>query len=128
MALLLATGPFAMLLMGSRRMNDALRQRIAEQDALHVPAVAFCEIGQKVRLGKWPDMAPFVANLETRARDDGFEILPLTGGLALAAALLDWPHRDPFDRIMAATALAERAPLVSPDTAFDATGVERLWA
>jgi PIN domain nuclease of toxin-antitoxin system len=72
-------------------------------------------------------MAPFVETLEETAIDDGFEVIPLTAHLALKAALLDWNHRDPFDRMIAATALQERVPLVSSDRVFDAVGVERVW-
>ena len=36
-------------------------------------------------------------------------------------------HKDPFDRLIAATALVEGLPLVSADPAFDAYGVTRLW-
>jgi PIN domain nuclease of toxin-antitoxin system len=36
-------------------------------------------------------------------------------------------HRDPFDRLLAATALVEGLVLVSPDPAFDAYGLTRLW-
>lgn len=126
MALLLNTGPFAMLLMGSERMSDDFRKRIrAEQ--LFVPSIAFYEIGQKVRIGKWDLMLPYIDDLEERAERDGFEIIPLTSALSLKAALIDWPHRDPFDRMIAATVLYERLPLVSSDKAFDAVGVERVW-
>jgi PIN domain nuclease of toxin-antitoxin system len=90
--------------------------------------VSLYEIGQKVRLGKWPALAPFAAGLLERALGDGFDPLPLSPGAALAAALMDWDHRDPFDRLIAATALAEGLPVVSPDAAFDAVGVERIWA
>lgn len=127
MALLLDTGPFAMLLTGSRRISDALYRRLEAEDVLFVPAVAFYEIGQKARLGKWPEMAPHVVGLEERARADGFDILPLTGAAALSASQLDWAHRDPFDRLIAATALQEQVALVSSDAAFDAVGVERIW-
>lgn len=36
-------------------------------------------------------------------------------------------HRDPFDRLIIAQALAEKIPVISSDTAFDAYGVERIW-
>ena len=36
-------------------------------------------------------------------------------------------HKDPFDRLIAATALVEGLTLVSADLAFDAYGVTRLW-
>lgn len=36
-------------------------------------------------------------------------------------------HKDPFDRLIAATALVEHLTLVSSDPAFDAYGLPRLW-
>ncbi len=32
---------------------------------------------------------------------------------------LDWSHKDPFDRMIAATALELACPLISKDPAFD---------
>jgi PIN domain nuclease of toxin-antitoxin system len=128
MALLVDTGPFAFLLMSSRRMSDGLRRQLAREDRLYVSAVSFYEIGQKVRLGKWPDMEPFASALDETARSDGFDVVPLSGAIALSAAHLNWPHRDPFDRMIAATALREEVSLVSSDAAFDAVGIDRIWA
>jgi PIN domain nuclease of toxin-antitoxin system len=36
-------------------------------------------------------------------------------------------HKDPFDRLIAATAPVEGLRLVSVDPAFDAYGLKRLW-
>jgi PIN domain nuclease of toxin-antitoxin system len=36
-------------------------------------------------------------------------------------------HRDPFDRMLVAQALAESLSLVSGDASLDAYGVKRLW-
>ncbi|WP_250630139.1 type II toxin-antitoxin system VapC family toxin [Rhodoflexus caldus] len=36
-------------------------------------------------------------------------------------------HKDPFDRILIATAMIERMPLLSIDSAFHAYPVERIW-
>ena len=36
-------------------------------------------------------------------------------------------HRDPFDRLIVAQALAESMSVVSVDAMFDAYGVSRLW-
>jgi PIN domain nuclease of toxin-antitoxin system len=36
-------------------------------------------------------------------------------------------HKDPFDRLIAATALVEGLTLVSADPIFDAYGLARLW-
>lgn len=40
---------------------------------------------------------------------------------------LPWYHRDPFDRLLAATALCDDLTLVSRDDVFDQYGVKRVW-
>src|SRR5690625_5574795 len=47
---------------------------------------------------------------------------------ALHAGVMDWPHRDPFDRMLAAQALRRGMPLISRDEVFDdLPGLRRLW-
>ncbi|MGI9189822.1 MAG: hypothetical protein ACR2F9_06720 [Longimicrobiaceae bacterium] len=36
-------------------------------------------------------------------------------------------HRDPFDRLFIAQAMAEELPVISVDEAFDAYTVQRVW-
>ena len=127
MPLLLDTGPFAMILVDSPRLGGATRRRILAAQKVYVSAITFYEIGQKVRFGKWDEMAPHAPGLPEAAAESDIEVLPLGAEVALAAALLDWPHRDPFDRILAALARGLDMPLVSPDRAFDEIGVERVW-
>jgi len=43
------------------------------------------------------------------------------------AGRLPGSHRDPFDRMLAAQALAREFPVVSIDPVFDGFGVVRLW-
>jgi PIN domain nuclease of toxin-antitoxin system len=38
---------------------------------------------------------------------------------SLLAAVMEWEHRDPFDRIIAATAITRGLALVSADAAFN---------
>jgi hypothetical protein len=46
---------------------------------------------------------------------------------ALAAASLPGPHRDPWDRIMMAQALAERLAVVTVGRQFSDYGIPVLW-
>jgi PIN domain nuclease of toxin-antitoxin system len=43
----------------------------------------------------------------------------MTDDIGLLAGLLDWPRRDPFDRIIAATAIELNLSLPSADAVFD---------
>ena len=65
-----------------------------------------------------------------KVREQGGQTADLTIDAALLAASLDWPHRDPFDRLLAATALSADLTLVSADTMFDALEgqpLRRVW-
>ena len=59
--------------------------------------------------------------------DFSFERLPVTDVHAWAVRALPPVHTDPFDRLLAAQALCERATIVSADAVFDAYAVTRIW-
>ena len=126
-ACLLDTNAFAMVLTDDPRLPAKARAAILAADRAGVSAISFYEIGQKVRLGKWPAMAGVVDRLEALAVEAGFDLIPLSPSVARHAAMLDWAHRDPFDRMIAAAAQEEEVPVVSSDGAFDAVRVERVW-
>ncbi len=126
-AYLLDTNAFSMVLAGDPRLSKRVRTMIENADRIAVSAISFYEIGQKVRIGKWAEMEPLVVDMHERAAEMGFDLVSITVGVARDAGLLDWSHRDPFDRIIAAVALQEGVAVVSSDAAFDAVGVERVW-
>ncbi len=88
-----------------------------------VSAVCVWEAAIKGALGKLraPDDLP--ERLDTFA----FERLPVTHAHAWAVRALPPIHTDPFDRLLAAQAICERATIVSADAVFDAYAVTRIW-
>lgn len=126
-ALLLDTNAFAMVLTDDPRLTDTARDAILGATRVALSVISLYEIGQKVRLGKWPEMEAFAPDLAVQAQNDGIDLLPLSPAAALQAALLDWEHRDPFDRMIACVARAEGLDLVLSDTAFDALALSRIW-
>ena len=94
-----------------------------ENDVL-VSACAGYEIAYKQKLGRLP---PLPESLSHRLRREGMEMLPVTLDHALAAAALRGPHRDPWDRIMMAQALAEHCHVVTVDAIFSDYGVPVIW-
>jgi PIN domain nuclease of toxin-antitoxin system len=86
---------------------------------------ALWEIATKSRLGKLPGMAAVALEAEVAAQ--GFAPLPITLRHGQMAGALPGDHRDPFDRMLIAQAMAEGLALVSNETAFDFYGVRRVW-
>ncbi|MDB5659141.1 MAG: regulation and Cell signaling [Cypionkella sp.] len=93
-----------------------------------VSPISLYEVAQKVRLGRWPEMTGYAVALEQAVKRQGFVFAEMNPAIATRAGLLDWDHRDPFDRILAATALAGGMDFISADTAFDTIpGLRRIW-
>jgi PIN domain nuclease of toxin-antitoxin system len=58
---------------------------------------------------------------------NGIDILAIAVVHATAVAFLPMHHRDPFDRLMIAQAIAEKMVLVSSDEAIDRYGAAKIW-
>lgn len=126
-SVLLDTHAWAWALAGDDRLSAGATTAILQADAVFVSAISLFEIGQKVRLGKWPEMQPFLHRLIDLAAEQGAHLVPLSSEASLLAATLEWAHRDPFDRIIGATAMVRGLTLVSADAAFDALAAEPRW-
>jgi len=123
--LLLDTHALLWWLAQSRRLSETARAAIADPDnELSVSAASAYEIGYKQAHGRLPPSPEPVAR---SLRRQGIELLPITFDHAAAAAGLPGPHRDPWDRIIMAHALAERCHVVTIDAVFAAYGIPVLW-
>lgn len=127
-AVLLDTHAWAWSLIGADPLSKAAIDAISDADSILVSPISFFEIGQKVRIGKWPAMAPLVDRLSSLLEQQGGRLAELNQNICLQAALMTWVHRDPFDRLLAATALDASVPLISADGIFDSVpGLRRIW-
>lgn len=124
---LLDTHAWAWSMTADARLSAAATAAMEQAETVSISAISLFEIGQKVRLGKWPEMAPFLNRLVALAGEQGGRLLELSPEASLLAATLEWPHRDPFDRIIAATAITKGLPLISADTVFDALTDDPNW-
>lgn len=94
------------------------------ENALFVSAVAAYEIAFKQGLGL---LAPLPEPLSRRLQRGGISVIELSLNAAIAAGALSRPHRDPWDRIMIAQALAGELIVVTVDHVFSDYGVPVLW-
>ena len=102
------------------------RARDAIADPGNEPLVSTAtvwEIAIKRSLGKLEVPDDLVDEID----DAGFSWLPVTAGHAWAVGALEPRHRDPFDRLLVAQALAERLPVVTRDPQLAGYGVETWW-
>lgn len=58
---------------------------------------------------------------------DGFTYLPVSHLHCLRAGGYEVPHRDPFDRVLAAQCEIERLCLVTRDPELAQLGIETCW-
>lgn len=106
------------------------RARPALEDAaneLLISAATIWEIAIKTGLGKLTLSVPYRQWMDRAIADLGSTILPITVEYADVQARLPGHHRDPFDRMLIAQAMAEKIPLVANEDRFDQYGVSRLW-
>ena len=128
MRLLLDTHAFLWWLDGDRRLPKRVRDLVADETTVVlVSAASVWEITTKARIGKLPGALAVAADVPAAIASQSFEGLAISAGHAQRAGTLTGPHRDPFDRMLIAQALAENVPIASNEVVFDGYGVLRVW-
>ena len=126
--MLLDTHAFLWWISDSGKLSTAAREAIKdESNDIAVSAASAWEIATKFRIGKLPGCEAIALDVASHIRRQGFEELAISVVEAERAGRLPVPHRDPFDRMLAAQALLRQLPLVSADQVFDDFNVTRLW-
>jgi len=106
--------------------------RVGEEAAAHLlddtnqvllSAAVVWEVAIKRSLGKL-DAPDDFARILVGA---GVQTLAVSVEHAARVERLPWHHRDPFDRLLVAQAIIERATLVSRDDRLHAYGVPLIW-
>lgn len=112
-----------------RRLSDVSRAVIFDSrtEILFSPVTPW-ELATKHRKGRFPEVGALLeAFPESAARIRATE-LPVASRHGLLAGRLEWEHRDPFDRLLAAQSILEGARLVTADRAFSTLpGVDIFW-
>jgi PIN domain nuclease of toxin-antitoxin system len=126
--LLLDTHALIWWLAGDEKLSLRARDAIADEaNAVAVSAASAMEVATKHRIGKLPDGALLAQDFEAIVADQGFSELSISVRHARLAGEMGIAHKDPFDRLLIAQALAEDMVLVSNETRFDDSAVKRLW-
>jgi PIN domain nuclease of toxin-antitoxin system len=128
MRLLLDTHALIWWLLGDEALSAPAQTAIADRgNDSFVSAASGWEITTKYRIGKLPQAAFLVADVAGIAAGHGFTELPISIRHGQIAGSLPGIHKDPFDRILVAQAIAEDMAIISIDAVLGAYGIVRLW-
>ena len=121
--LLLDTHTLIWWLTDDERLPRLTYREIADEgnDKL-VSAASVWEIAIKYRAGKLEETGRLVLDMPGVIEGQGFEELPITVDDGVRAGMLPGYHRDPFDRMLIAQALARNMVLVSGESLLDRYG------
>lgn len=120
MILLLDTQALIWSLESGRFLSATARQAIETAEEVYISPINFYEIAIKLTLGRNAGVTRPISTLISTAQENGFTWLPLLPKHIEAYAKLPFfdHHRDPFDRLILATAMAEELTVVSSDHNF----------
>jgi len=114
MRLLLDTHVFLWAIAESPLLKPAMRRVVESADQVYVSAASIWEIAIKRRVGK----LAFEGSPVDAVGKNAFLELQVSGRDCEAAGTLDWPHADPFDRLILAQAQARALTLITADAAM----------
>lgn len=95
-------------------------------NTVYLSVVSLWEIVIKAQLAKLSLRLP-LTQIVGQQQANGLQVLPVTLPHVLAVEGLPPIHKDPFDRLLVAQAVAEGAELVSSDPVFAQYSVRVLW-
>jgi PIN domain nuclease of toxin-antitoxin system len=112
---------------GDDKLSENAKQLILKpEDRMFISIASVWEVAIKISLKKlaFPGNTKGFLDL---IDDNGFELLPLDRKYILELEKLDFFHRDPFDRILVATAISEKMCIITTDTNIRLYPVNCSW-
>lgn len=112
MRVLLDTHVLLWALSDDPKLSSKARRLIENAAEIYVSAATFWEMAIKVGLGK---LDADLDEIREYCLESGFVELPITSEHAIAVKDLEQHHKDPFDRLIVATAISEPMRLMTAD-------------
>jgi PIN domain nuclease of toxin-antitoxin system len=128
MKLLLDTHVLLWAITGDRRLSEnACHLFLDKQNDLYLSLASLWEICIKISLGKIQLVEDWFLVLRQEMSINAIRWLSIEANHCLLLQTLPFHHRDPFDRLLVAQALAEKMTLLSHDPQLSKYAVNCVW-
>ena len=112
---------------GDNKLSTTIRDLITNtSNKCFLSIASVWEIAIKSRLNKL-DLHGDFNQITEFINENDVDLLPITFEHIQRLLLLDFHHRDPFDRIIIAQAFSEDLTIATKDTVFHEYGVNIVW-
>ena len=96
------------------------------ENNVSVCSVSLWETAIKVNLGKLKSSLTFDEFLD-KIRNSDFDVLQIRNEYLKRLSVLPFIHKDPFDRLLIATALVENLTIITTDSSIQKYDVSWIW-
>ena len=121
MKVLLDTHSFLWFVLDDPKLSATARQVIESgANEICISPAGFWEIAIKVSLGRYHLNTTFETFWSTAIQKNDVTVVPIEVGHVARLVSMPFHHKDPFDRLLVAQAMAEQIPLVSVESRLDA--------
>jgi len=109
------------------KLPKLVKDLIEDRDTfVAVSIVSFWELSIKQSIGKLK-LAKSIAEMFHECEKQDISIIPISQQEIIEIGNLPFKHRDPFDRMIIATAQINALEILSADIEFDAYPIIRIW-
>ena len=128
MKLLIDTHAALWLFNGHENLPTAVREHLLDEaNELYISIASAWEIAIKHSLGKLPEFIGGVKRFLLTVREYPIGLIPILPQYVETVEELPYIHRDPFDRIIIATAIREDMSIVTSDKNIHNYDVKCVW-
>lgn len=125
---LLDTHTLLWIINGDPKLSEKVKSLFLDEDNdIAISMASIWEMAIKISLNKLKIPGPLAEFVAEHIKGNKINILPIELNHIYHLENLPFFHRDPFDRLIIAQAMAENMSILGQDEVFDQYSINRIW-